>query len=60
MYGTSVKFWEDVWCRDCYLKVAVPEFYCISQASESFVSEVIVCFSDGGIHSGHLVPSSSA
>ena len=50
VYGTSVKFWGDVWCRDCYLKVAFPEFYRISRASESFVSEVIICFSDGRIH----------
>ena len=49
VYGTSVKFWEDVWFRDCSLKVAFPEFYRISRVSESFVSEVI-CFSNGRIH----------
>ena len=50
VYGTSVKFWEDVWCRDCSLKVAFPKFYRFSRASESFVSEVIICFFDGRIH----------
>ena len=24
--GTHVKFWEDVWCKDCYLKEALPNF----------------------------------
>ena len=47
--GTRVKFWEDVWCRDCFLKEAFPELYSISRAMEFFVSEVM-CFSNGRLH----------
>ena len=39
--GTRIKFWEDVWCRDCSLKEAFPELYSISQAREFFVLEVM-------------------
>ena len=34
--GTRIKFWEDVWCRDCSLKEAFPKLYTISQAREFF------------------------
>ena len=47
--GTRIKFWEDVWCRDCSLKEAFPELYSISQAREFFVSEVMR-FSNGRLH----------
>ena len=39
--GTRIKFWEDVWCRDCSLKEAFPELYIISRAREFFVLEVM-------------------
>ena len=32
--GTRIKFWEDVWCRDCSLKEAFLELYSISRAME--------------------------
>ena len=47
--GTRIKFWEDVWCKDCSLKEAFPKLYSISQAMEFFVSEVM-CFSNGRLH----------
>ena len=47
--GTSVKFWEDVWCRDCSLKEAFPELYSVSWARESSMSEVMR-FSNGRPH----------
>ena len=45
--GTRIKFWEDVWCRDCSLKEAFLELYSIIWAREFFVSKVM-CFSNGG------------
>ena len=47
--GTRIKFWEDVWCKDCSLKEAFPKLYSISQAMEFFVSEVMR-FSNGRFH----------
>ena len=47
--GTWIKFWEDVWCRDCSLKEAFTELYSISRAREFFVSKVM-CFSKGRLH----------
>ena len=47
--GTTIKFWEDVWCRDCSLKEAFPELYSISWTREFFVSEVMR-FSNGRLH----------
>ena len=46
---TRVKFWEDVWCRDCSLKEAFPELYSISWIGEYSVSEVMRFF-DGRLH----------
>ena len=48
-YGTRIKFWEGVRCKDCSLKEAFPKLYSISQATEFFVSEVM-CFSNGRLH----------
>ena len=42
--GTRVKSWEHVWCGDCTLKEAFPEFYQISRARDSSIAEVM-CFS---------------
>ena len=47
--GTTIKFWEDVWCRDCSLKEAFPELYSISWTREFFISEVMR-FSNGRLH----------
>ena len=47
--GTRIKFWEDVWCKDCSLKESFPELYSISQAREFLVSEVL-CFSNRRLH----------
>ena len=47
--GTRVKFWEDVWCRDCSLKEAFPDLNSISWTRASSVSEVMH-FSDGRLH----------
>ena len=47
--GTSVKFWEDVWCRDCSLKEAFPKLYSVSLARESSMLEV-KRFSNGRPH----------
>ena len=54
--GTRVKFWEDVWCKDCSLKEAFPEFYHISRACNSSIAEVMQYI---GIYS-FVVLSSSA
>ena len=47
--GTRIKFWEDVWCRDCSLKEAFLELYSISWAREFFLSKVMR-FSNGRLH----------
>ena len=47
--GTSVKFWEDEWCRNCSLKVAFLELYSFSWTKESLISKVMWFF-DGRLH----------
>ena len=39
--GTRVKFWDNVWCRDCPLKEAFLDLYNISRTRDASVSEVI-------------------
>ena len=41
--GTRVKFWDDVWCRDCPLKEVFPDLYNISRSRDASVSEVMRC-----------------
>ena len=47
--GTRIKFWEDVWCKDCSLKEAFPKLYSITRTREFFVLE-FKCFSNGRLH----------
>ena len=41
--GSRVKFWDDVWCRDCPLKEVFPDLYNISRSRDASVSEVMRC-----------------
>ena len=47
--GTRIKFWEDVWCRDCSLKEAFPELYSISQTREFLCRRLCVSLMRGFI-----------
>ena len=44
--GTKVKFWHDVWCGDCPLKLAFLELFSISHRKESSIDDVLH-FSNG-------------
>ena len=46
--GTRVKFWDDVWCRDCPFTEAFPDLYNISRTRDASVLEVM-CFVNGRV-----------
>ena len=46
--GTRVKFWDDVWCRDCPLKETFLDLYNISRTRDASVSKVM-CYANGRV-----------
>ena len=44
--GIKVKFWHNVWCGDCPLKLAFPELFSISHHKETLIDDVLH-FSNG-------------
>ena len=44
--GIKVKFWHNVWCGDCPLKLAFPELFSISHHKETLIDNVLH-FSNG-------------
>ena len=43
-----MKFWDDVWCRDCPLKEEFLDLYNISRTREALISEVM-CYANGRV-----------
>lgn len=39
--GTRVKFWHDIWCGDCPLKVVFPELFSVSCVKDFLVAKVL-------------------
>ena len=46
--GTRVKFWDDVWCRDCPLKEEFLDLFNTSRTREASAFEVI-CYANGRV-----------